>query len=207
MRLSRETKIELMAWADGELPHEVSERVTGLVERSDDARQFVEDLRASHMSEWVSQAVHPRLSAVPSITDAVMDRLETTRSTTISTVPSRRRRADRHRVHSLVISVTTGLAVAASLALYFRWDTSRDVRPAPIAQIAASGGRASEPSATPGATPLATASRGVEVNDIDALSHAISVFEIPLGAAAANAAKSTGPSSVVIWIDEDRNAR
>jgi hypothetical protein len=110
-------------------------------------------------------------------------------------------------MRSLVISVTTGLAVAASLALYFRWDSLRNVPPIPIALLASSSAVTSDSSPGPGASPLAVAPRGVEVNDIDALSHAISVFEIPMGAAAANAAKSTGPSSVVIWIDEDRNAR
>ncbi|MGA2447897.1 MAG: hypothetical protein ABTD50_04390 [Polyangiaceae bacterium] len=206
MRLSRETKIELMAWADGELPDEARERVTQLLESSEDARQFVERFRALDVGAWASQALQPRLSAVPSITDAVMARIEA-RERTISTIPSRRLREERQRMRSLVISVTTGLAVAASLALYFRWDSLRNVPPIPIALLASSSAVTSDSSPGPGASPLAVAPRGVEVNDIDALSHAISVFEIPMGAAAANAAKSTGPSSVVIWIDEDRNAR
>jgi hypothetical protein len=173
MRLSLDAQIELMAWADGEVPDDVRDRVAQLLEGSDDARQFVEGLRTSHVGE--------------------------------STLPSLRRRAHRQRVRAFAISITTGLAVAAGLTLYFRSDLGRSVVLSPVGQQVASSAPSVELATEPGAKPVAGVARGVEVNDIDAVSHAISVFEIPLGAAAANAAKSTRPSSVVIWIDEDRD--
>jgi hypothetical protein len=53
----------------------------------------------------------------------------------------------------------------------------------------------------PGATPP-----GVEVTDIDSPLRRVSVFEIPIGNAAAMAG-SAGPSSVVVWIDDDRGSK
>jgi hypothetical protein len=206
MRLSLDTQIELMAWADGEVPDDVGDRVARLLESSDDARRFVDGLHASRVGEWTRECALARLSKVPSITDSVMARIEM-QPTATSTIPSLRRRADRQRVRAFAISITTGLAVAACLALYFRSDLARSVAPFPVAQHLPSSAPSVEPWIEPGALPLAGVARGVEVNDIDAVSRAISVFEIPLGAAAANAAKSTRPSSVVIWIDEDRNPR
>jgi hypothetical protein len=204
MRLSLDAQIELMAWADGEVPDDVRDRVAQLLEGSDDARQFVEGLRTSHVGEWTREGVLTRLAAVPPITDSVMTRIEMN-PTAMSTLPSLRRRAHRQRVRAFAISITTGLAVAAGLTLYFRSDLGRSVVLSPVGQQVASSAPSVELATEPGAKPVAGVARGVEVNDIDAVSHAISVFEIPLGAAAANAAKSTRPSSVVIWIDEDRD--
>jgi hypothetical protein len=206
MRLSRETQIELMAWTDNEVPDEVRDRVAVLLESSDDARQFVEQWQASRVGAWVREATAARLAASPSITESVMGRIEVGAATT-STIPSLRRRSDRQRVRAVAISIGSGLAIAACMALYFRSDLARSVATSPVALHAPTSAPSVEPSLDPGAGLLASPARGVEVNDIDAVSHAISVFEIPLGAAAANAAKSTGASSVVIWIDEDRNAK
>jgi hypothetical protein len=47
----------------------------------------------------------------------------------------------------------------------------------------------------------ATPGGGVEVNQIEAPSRAVSVFQIPLSSAAA--AVSPGHSSVVVWVEEE----
>jgi hypothetical protein len=206
MTLSLETQIELMAWADGEAGEDVNERVARLLEGSDEARRFVDGWQACQVGDLVSEAMTARLADVPSITDSVMERIEAG-PRTASTIPSARRRADRQRLRAWTISVSTGLAVAATIALYFREDSARHDAPAEVAQQVSSSAAARDASSAPGLMPLAAGARGVEVNDIDAVSGAISVFEIPLGAAAANAAKSPGASSVVIWIDEERKAK
>jgi hypothetical protein len=75
---------------------------------------------------------------------------------------------------------------------------------APVASVTIpSSSLGSIPAVASVSAPLgAGPSRGVEVEEIDSPSRGVSVFEIPLGNAAA-AAGPTGPSSVVIWIDDE----
>ena len=207
MNLSRETKLELMAWADGELPDDMMQRIGLLVDHNEDARSFVDDLRSANLGEWVKLAMNAKLERAPSVTDGVMARLGAEQTTT-TTLPSLRRRHDQRRTRAIAISIGSGLAIAAGVVMVLRAAALSGGGQAPIALNESPSASVADPSApSPAGTPLAPAAHGVEVNDIDSLSRGISVFEIPLRAASANASKSWVGSSVVIWIDDDRNDR
>jgi hypothetical protein len=79
-----------------------------------------------------------------------------------------------------------------------------EAEPAPVASVTMpSPSLGSTIAVASASAPLgAGPSRSVEVDEIDSPSRGVSVFEIPLGNAAA-AAGPTGPSSVVIWIDDE----
>jgi hypothetical protein len=90
------------------------------------------------------------------------------------------------------------LALAAGVILYVHAQTAQLGGHAPVASVFV-------PSVDLQGTALAQQG-GVEVNEIDAPS--VSVFEIPAGAAAnVQAAGKSGPSSVVIWVDDDPGAK
>jgi hypothetical protein len=74
---------------------------------------------------------------------------------------------------------------------------------APVASVGIPPVDFQVPSAT---VAQAEPARGVEVNEIDAPSRGVSVFEIPVGAAAA-IASPTRASSVVVWVDDDPGSK
>jgi len=210
MSLPRETLLELMALADGELEGEAKHRAEKLVAESQEARRLVETMRACHadVGAWLDEALEPRLAAADGIADAVMARVEAERGeggSVVRLADARARRAS--RVQVTVAAVGAALALAAGVLLYMRSDRggqdhatvasvdipSLDVRPPPVLPTATVAQQTARPS------------QGVEVDEIDSPSRGVSVFEIPIGAAAAaRAGGGGGPSSVVIMVDDDK---
>jgi hypothetical protein len=214
MSLSRETMLELMALADGELQGGARERAERLVADNEEARRVVEAMRAPQLGAWLGEAVSGRSAAADGVADAVMATIASQGAANVGpdrsagtpanegggvvrlTAPSGRRAA--------WVPVVTLVALAAGVLLVLRSIRRDEVEPAPVASVTL-------PSPSLGtATPVASVSaplsavpiRGVEVEEIDSPSRGVSVFEIPLGNAAA-AAGHAAPSSVVIWIDDE----
>jgi hypothetical protein len=219
MSLPHETVLELMALADGELQGEAKARAEKLVAESEEARQVVEAMRAPDVGAWLGEALDPQLSAADGIADAVMAKLAAEPvqegGSVVRLSDARARRAS--RVQVAVAAVGAALVLAAGVALYVRAGNKAADERAPVASSEVrSVDREPTPAMAPAmatatATATATAiamtqqgarpSQGVEVDEIDSPSSDISVFEIPLGAAAAKA--GGGPSSVVIMIDDE----
>jgi len=214
MSLSRETLLELMAFADGELDPAARTRAERLLAESAEARQIVDGLRAhsSVVGAWLGEVLAPRASQADAVADAVMARLEGAHDPggVVQVAPSGRPRSRRRAIQATAIAA---LACAAAALVYVRSSSpgSGDVAmPAPVARVPTPA----SPSAVPGPAPSATALAagdgvpppGVEVDEIDSPSRNVSIFEVPLGRAAA-AAEATRASTVVVWIDDDRGRK
>lgn len=207
MTLARETVLELMALVDGALEGEAKARAERLVASDDEARRLVEALQASPVGDFVRDSVARTTDAATGIADAVMIRLGPTampnagEEGVVRLAPRPRRRS----AHGPAIVATVGaaLVLAAGIALYLRSGSQRaDDDFAPVASVVLPPVGVPAPSSSQRAEAKATAATGgVEVNAIEAPSRAVSVFEIPMGAAAA--AANPGHSSVVIWVEED----
>jgi hypothetical protein len=171
-------------------------------------------MRAPQLGAWLGEAVSGRSAAADGVADAVMAAIASQGAANVGpdrsagtppnegggvvrlTAPSGRRAG--------WVPVVTLVALAAGVLLVLRSIRRDEVEPAPVASVTL-------PSPSLGsATPVASVSaplsagpiRGVEVEEIDSPSRGVSVFEIPLGNAAA-AAGHAAPSSVVIWIDDE----
>lgn len=223
MSLSHDTVLELMSLADGELEGDDKDRVEKLVAASDEARQVLESLRRAEVGTWLSESLHERagLAGADGIADAVMSAVEgsaqgrsvaprAARATSsaslqtggvVSIASGRARKSSRLQV--VLSAGVAGLALAAAVALYVRAGGDRSEERAPVASVGIPPVDFQVPSATVAQVEPAG---GVEVNEIDAPSRGVSVFEIPVGAAAA-VANPTGASSVVIWVDDDPGSK
>jgi hypothetical protein len=216
MSLSHETVLELMSLADGELEGDDKDRVEKLVASSEEARQVLESMRRAEVGAWLSASMDERAArgGADGIADAVMSAVEGSRNSglqeasraatngatrdggVVSIASGRARKSS--RVQMALSAGAAGLALAAAVALYVRAGGDRTADHAPVASV--------------GVPPVdsvvaqAPASGGVEVNEIDAPSRGVSVFEIPVGAAAA-VASPQGASSVVVWVDDDPGSK
>jgi hypothetical protein len=214
MSLSRETMLELMQLADGELHGGARERAERLVAESEEARRVVEAMRAPQLGAWLGEAVNGRSVAADGVADAVLARIATQSAGGVGSdgaapAPPHEgggvvRLAAAHRRRAPWVPLATVVALAAGVLLVLRSMRRDEAEPVPVASV-------TMPSPSLGtSTPLASASaplitgpsRSVEVEEIDSPSRGVSVFEIPLGNAAA-AAGPSAPSSVVIWIDDE----
>jgi hypothetical protein len=210
MNLSHETVLELMALADGELQGEERERAERLVATSEEARRVVDSLRAGEVGAWLAGSMNERASAsgADGIADAVMNAVKvpavpvrvSQAGGLVSVAPVRSRRPSRFGVAATGFAAV--LALAAAVALYVRVGADHPEGHAPVASVEAPPAPLQAPS-----TRIAQVgpAAGVEVNEIDAPSRGVSVFEIPAGAAAAM--QSAGASSVVVWVEEDPGAK
>jgi anti-sigma factor RsiW len=191
MSLSRQTMLELMAYADGELPSADHARIEQLLASNDEARRVVGAI--GELSEWVDEA-YEEPSAVLSndIATVVMARVkslpQTERVAPVVDLASVR------RTRILAVAVAA-VALAAGVMLYNRGEPRTAMgpdraTPPPIATLPAT------PPA-PSAPPIEVAAAGgVDVEHVESPSHEVSVFYLP-AVAAANA------SSVVVWIGDD----
>lgn len=183
MSLSRETMMDLMAFADGELEGEDRARVERLVAENSEARSVVDAMQSPAIGTWLEGEMAERTAAADGIAAAVMAKLPA-------------RGSSRGRSPVAVISIGAALALAAGVALILRSSGESSESHAPVASVEL-------PSVDTQVLPVAAQrpTQGVEVDEVDSPSRGISVFEIPLaGAAAANA---NGPSSVVIMIEDE----
>ena len=192
MSLSRQTMLDLMAYADGELPAEERARVEQLLASSADARRVVGSF--NDLGDWVDEA-YEQPSAVLSnaIATVVMARVKSlpqparAPSVVVDLASARRTR--------IVTVVVAAAALAAGVMLYNRDDrTARSPDPAPAPPVPALAPASRLPKIE------VAAAGGVDVEHVESPTHEVSVFYLP-AVAAANA------SSVVVWIgDDDKGA-
>jgi anti-sigma factor RsiW len=216
MSLSHETLLELMSLADGELEGSDKERVERLVASDDEARQIVASLRGAEVGTWLAETMDQRAAAsgADGIADAVMSAVAVGTSSrasaapngvargAVAIAPARARKSSRFQV--IAGGATAVLALAAAVAIYMRAGTGPLDEHAPVASVGVPPVDVEAPSSM--AMTQQGAGGGVEVNEIDAPQRGVSVFEIPVGAAAA-VAKPTGASSVVVWVDDDPGSK
>jgi hypothetical protein len=213
MSLSHETVLELMSLADGELEGDDKDRVEKLVASSEEARQVLESMRRAEVGAWLSATLDDRAArgGADGIADAVMSAVEGGRDSglqkaspsngamrdggVVSIAGGRARRSSRAQMAAGAAVV----ALAAAVALYVRAGGDRTADHAPVASV-------DVPPVDSVPTDMAPSSGGVEVNEIDAPSRGVSVFEIPVGAAAAVASPQRA-SSVVVWVDDDPGSK
>jgi anti-sigma factor RsiW len=198
--LPHQTILQLMSLADGELRGDEKAQVERLVEENDEAREIVEAMRRAEVGAWLGEAMTSRAGAAGAdgIADAVMAKVGAAPVVAFSS--GRARRASRWRASVTAAAAT--LALAAGVAAYMRSGASRTDDRATVASAVV-------PPAESPLTAVAQQARamgGVEVNEIDAPSHGVSVFEIPAAAAAAVASPSRA-SSVVVWVEDDAGPR
>ena len=216
MTLSHETVLELMSLADGELQGDDKERVEKLVASSDEAARIVDAMRRGEVGAWLTASMDDRagkagadgiagavMAAVGHASDAAAKATKASQSTQAGGVVSIAGRGRRSSGLQIAVSAAAaGLALAAAVALYVRGGGDRTDH-APVASVGIPPVDFQVPSAS---VAQAEPSRGVEVNEIDAPSRGVSVFEIPVGAAAA-VASPPGASSVVVWVDDDPGSK
>jgi hypothetical protein len=206
MSLSPETMLELMALADGELDGDAKLRAEKRVAEDEEARRALEAFRAPHLATWLADSVDRRAGAAGAdgIADAVMARIQApvrADGAVVRIAPVDAKRGS--RLQFAVAAGIVGLMMAAAVALFARSREGAEETRMPVASVGV-------PSVDYQPTPTSGGQQGgpvqgVEVDEIDSPSRDISVFEIPLGSAAA-AAGAAHPSSVVIWIDDDQGA-
>lgn len=184
MSLSRETMMELMAFADGELEGADLVRIERLVAENGEARSVVDAMRSPAIGAFLEGEMTQRAAAADGIAGAVMAKLPA-------------RGPSRGRAPAVVISIGAALALAAGVALILRSESTTNEGHVPVASVDTPSVDVQPPPGTLAQRPT----EGVEVDEVDSPSRGISVFEIPVaGGAAANA---KGPSSVVIMIEDE----
>lgn len=190
MSLSRETMMELMALADGELQGTDRERVERLVAENSEARSVVDAMRSPAIGAWLEEEMAERTAAADGIAGAVMARLP-------ARAPSRARSPV-----VVISSIGAALALAAGVALILRSQGPSNETHEPVASVELPSVDMQPP---PGAMAQQQQrpTQGVEVDEVDSPSRGISVFEIPVAGSGAAAANAKGPSSVVIMIDDE----
>jgi hypothetical protein len=210
MSLPRETLLELMALADGELAGQEREHAEQLVAQNDEARRTIEGMRAGNarVGVWLGEVLEGRAPSADRIADEVMAKLEDGREDggLVRLAPGVRRGP---RVKAARTTVIAALALAAGVAVYVRSRERGANEGGPVAPVASVAVPSAEVPSAGGARAVAAPAvmaslLGVEVDEIDSPARGISVFEIPLGSAAAAAGGGRSrPSSVVIWIDDE----
>lgn len=222
MSVSHETLLELMSLADGELEGPDKERLERLVASDDDARRLLATLRGDEVGAWLAETMdrHAVGAGADGVADAVMAAVAAASPASVaaasngaasataataagvaSLAQARARRSPRLQV--VASAGAAVLALAAGVALYMRAGNEHLDEHAPVASVFAPPVDVEAPAS---AMAQQGAGGGVEVNEIDAPSRGVSVFEIPVSAAAA-VAKPSGASSVVIWVDDDPGSK
>lgn len=202
--LSKETLLDLMAYADGELEGADRERIEKLVADSAEAKAFVANLETLGASIRLAGDKEPTIT-LDGIADTVLARAEREerRAHTqkrivvdLDQVRAGAVRAPKKRSAGWAtpVAVAAGvLALAASITMLMR-----DEKPG----ASTDPQRGAPPSATQPSPPqpkemLAALTEGVDVETVDA-PQAVSVFYVPaMNAVGANA------SSVVVWIEDE----
>lgn len=122
MSLSRETMLELMALADGELDGDAKVRAERLVAGDVEARRTVDEFRASRLGPGLRDVMAGRADAAGAddIAAAVMGRLGVKAQPPPPVSLATRLHGPRARARRAATVVAGGLALAAAVALYMR---------------------------------------------------------------------------------------
>jgi anti-sigma factor RsiW len=190
MSLPKETMIELMQYADGELDAAARARVEALLQANEEARGVVEAIGTLGVvvREGASERIE-RSAAAYDVADGVMAAIAaTTKETRVA--PIGRPRRARSGATSAAIVV---LALAAGVVFFFR-----SKAPAPVAKeeplSPASAVSPREPE-SPSATAVAESeARGVDLEEVRSVQNKVNVFFTPTTPSAG--------ASVVVWIDD-----
>jgi anti-sigma factor RsiW len=195
MSLSRETTLELMALADGELDGEARERAEKLLDQNEEARRLVGALRSGvpAVRAWLGETFERHSPSADGIANVVMARLEGSIRSPAATAPIVRPPPKARRSWRVRVAVASGgLAIAALVIIHVFSGKPGDDR-ASIAAVGPSSGTKGAPGE------IAKASgEGVEVEEIDSAKR-VSIFEISGVTASAQ--------SVVVWIDDDQEEK
>ena len=207
MKLSEETLLRLMAYADDELDAAERAEIEALLAKSEEARAVLAGMTGSPVGEWVARSQEERAvaAAADSLAASVMAKVAQEGKPLGDLEEARRRRELRGRVAMGLAAVA---ALAAGLFLYVRTDNAPTV-PAPSGPIAS----ATQPPAQPAPLtsvepPIDTAvaanaanAEPPEVTVESTTSHDVSVFVIPETAGAT--ANLNTAASVIVWIGDD----
>jgi hypothetical protein len=211
MSLSHETLLELMSFADAELDGDDRARVESLIASDDEARRVVEAMRGGEVGSWLAGSAeqHAVAAGADRIADGVMSAIANTAPAALSggiAVSSVRPRGRRSLGWGAGGALAGALALAAAVAVYLQVGPQHPEPQAPVASVVAPPVDLQVPPAPSAALAQQGVPAGVEVNEIDAPSRGVSVFEIPVQAAAA-VAQPSGPSSIVVWVEDDPGAK
>jgi hypothetical protein len=212
MSLSRDTMMELMAYADGELEGEALAKTEALVQSNEEARRIVEAMTGvgDFVRQAADEAPHADLSQADTIADVVMRKVNaepTAKLRRPTSIPPRERRG------RAAVAVVAVLALAAGAMLLLRRDEPRPEQalqqvervesPAPSGappEMAPSPSAVAQASPASSGTTAQPDTSGVDVEQVESPSHQVSVFYLP---AVAAAAANKNASSVVVWIGDD----
>lgn len=229
MSLPRETMMELMALADGELDGDAKAHAELLASVNPEARRFVLSIEHDEVGAFLASAFAERAGAcqVDTIAETVLARIRSlaNRGADGALIEGLRERpllADgavslcprpdepdgreagarlwKFSPRRRTAAVCGALALAAGLAFYAGQRPRTDETSPEATNL--------DLALSATSTTLAgqASMQGVEVDEIDSPVHDISVFEIT-GSAAAAAANPSRPSSVVIWVEEEPGAK
>lgn len=211
--LSKDTLLELMAYADGELEGGDRERIEKLVAESDEAKAFVQNLEALGGHIRLAGDPEPTIT-LDGIADTVLARIEReerkapTQKRIVVALDEIRAGQDKRKAARATPAgapwkpvagvVVAALALAASVAMLMREDKpgASNQPQAPKPEQQQSAPRPTQPDGVKEV--LAAMTQGVDVETVDA-PQAVSVFYVP----AMNAAAGANVSSVVVWIEDE----
>jgi anti-sigma factor RsiW len=183
------TKLQLMAYTDGELSESEMAEVDGLLSRDVEARRFVAAVAEPAIGQFVRASEAARQS--PSVVDVVMARIDaesvgsvgSERVTQASNVISLASRKRSDRVAFAAVAATTIAAMAASALVYVgahRYSAQPASSGASVASVGAGE----------------TADDGSEI-EVDSPA-AVSVFAVEPGQSGSDMSAAT-----LVWFDED----
>jgi hypothetical protein len=200
VNFSRETMLELMAFADDELEGDAKARVEALLAESAEARGVVASFRTPHLGRGLGEAFRARADAAHAddIAATVLRRLGISAAPPVPVSLAARLSGPRARARSAIFVAGGVLALAAAVAIVLRASHLGSGGSLREAHVGASSGQWVAPLRDVPSAPLPD---GVEVRAVDAPSRTIEVLAIPVASAAASPAAAR--SRVVIWVDDD----
>jgi anti-sigma factor RsiW len=197
MTLSRESMLELMAYADGELEETERARVEALIASDPDAKRLVESIGVlGGVVERIHDASHG--ASLDGLADAIMARVEkegAPRRASIRpprVIDLRDARENRLKVAGAIVAA---IALAAGIVLTTR--KANQDSPFQASHIQPHVTTPATPGTAPGPAPVPdtqVAAAGVDVDQVDS-KHDVEVFYLP-------SSVGKNASSVVVWIDD-----
>ncbi len=189
---SADTRLELMAYADGELDGDDLARIESLIATDVEAERVVASMHTLGDCVRITEGERRVPKIVDRIADDVMATIETEKARR-AVVPLQPRPI---RLRNAIVagSISAAIAMAAGWAMFVR---PPDAAPAPVA-VAPIVLPKSVPTAAPPLTPDGT---GVDLNQVESPAGQVSVFYVP--AVAAGGLADENVSSVVLWLGDD----
>ncbi len=200
-KLSRDTMLELMAYADGELEGKEKERVEALIAANEAARRVVEQMTGLG-AEFQESYQAPAASLSDGIAESVLSKIE--RDEAAPRKPSVRPpkvvdlRDQREKRLKVGAAIVAAVALAAGIVLTTR-HANENVQVAADKPPQLVRPPAPAPAPPPTPEPPQIAAAGGDVEQVDS-KHEVEVFYLP-SSVGANA------SSVVVWIDDKGTSR